>query len=110
VEEGGPDGCRFVVEEGKLEDRAVLAQLGSVGRIMAQARAAVASTKSSVSAAPCAGHCMVYCWGFEYCRGLRSRLEHGQGGVTGKYAHNTAAIFWLCSPQLLVHMLRGQSL
>ena len=55
MEEGGPSGCRFVVEEGKLEDRAVLAQLGSVGRIMAQARAAFASMQGLISTPPCAG-------------------------------------------------------
>ncbi len=59
MEEGGPDGCRFVVEEGKLEDRAVLAQLGSVGSIMAQARDAVAPMQGLMSAPPCAGQGMV---------------------------------------------------
>lgn len=48
MDEGGPDGCRFVAEEGKLEDRAVLAQLGSVGRTMAQARSC---------STPCIGCC-----------------------------------------------------
>ena len=40
MEERGPDGSSFVVEEGNVDERAVLAQLGTVGRIVAQVRAA----------------------------------------------------------------------
>ena len=77
MEEGGPDGCRFVVEEGKLEDRAVLAQLGSIGRIMAQARAVFASVQAPAGGpGQCAGYTAA-----EVNETLRveARVKAGQG-------------------------------
>ena len=105
MEDGGPDGCRFVVEEGKLEDRAVLAQLGSVGRIMAQARAKF-RVHARLPATPCTEK------GFWHGWGSGTADSSGPGGIEDKVKSTwlwpcneveTTSFVLLCDP--IVHML-----